>query len=150
MSRYWVSVLGEAEGLRWVLKNSRMAFTEAMADRAQGISEGDGLVLYAGRGAFHNPTRDESQLVGVARVTSPSRRLRQPIEIAGRGFVVVCDLDIEESLPERSGVPIKPLVSRLKLVKRPEVWGQYFRKGLVEIGQRDFQLLARAVRRSAS
>jgi len=143
---YWVSVLGEVEGLRWVLKNSRMAFTEAMSSKAGKIRKGDGLVLYVGRGAFHNPTRDESQLGGVAEVTSEVRRLGRPVEIAGREFVTVCDLRIEVVLPERAGVTVRPLVRRLQVVKRPEVWGQYFRQGLVSIPERDFLILEKAVR----
>ncbi len=123
----WVVVLAEAEGLRWVLEHSRMAWTEASATRASRIRPGDRIVLYVGRGAFHNPTRDESQLLGFAEVTSPVRRLPRPVELGGRTFVVGCDLRLERVLPERHGVPIRPLVGRLSFVKRKDVWGQYCR-----------------------
>ncbi len=53
------------------------------------------MILYVARGAFHNPTRDESQLIGVAEVTTPVRRFRRPLELAGRRFVCGCDLRIE-------------------------------------------------------
>jgi hypothetical protein len=150
MSRYWVLVIGEAEGLHWVLKNSKMAFTEAMSKRAGGIQPGDGLILYVGRGAFHSPTKDESQLAGVATVRSNASRSRKAIPIAGREFTTVCGIDVEIALPERRGVPIKPLVSRLRVVKRPEVWGQYFRQGLIEITKKDFDLMRRSVIRASS
>ncbi len=141
----WVVVLAEAEGLRWVLERSRMAWTEASARRASRIRPGDRIVLYVARGAFHNPTRDESQLLGLAEVTSPVRRLPRPIELAGKTFVVGCDLRFETVLPERHGVPIRPLVGRLSFVKRKDVWGQYFRSGLVQVPVRDLQVLATAI-----
>ncbi len=146
----WVAVLAEAEGLRWVLERSRMAWTEASARRAAQIRPGDALVLYVARGAFHNPTRDESRLVALAEVTTPVRRLRQPVELAGRTFVVGCDLRFEARLPERGGVPVRPLVPRLSFVRRKEVWGQYFRSGLVRVPPEDLEVLARAVREAAS
>jgi hypothetical protein len=123
-----------------------MAFTEGMVHRSSGIDRGDGLIVYVSRGAFHNPHRDVSQVVAVARIESPPVSLRRPLKIAGRTFVVKCDLSIESSLPERGGVPIKPLVARLHLVKHPEAWGQYFRQGLIEIDEQDFRFLARQVR----
>jgi len=145
----WVVVLAEAEGLRWVLERSRMAWTEASATRAARIRPGDRLVLYVARGAFHNPTRDESRLVALAEVTTPVRRLPRPVQLAGRTFVVGCDLRFEARLPERAGVPVRPLVPRLSFVRRKDVWGQYFRSGLVEVPARDFEVLAEAVRAAA-
>jgi hypothetical protein len=146
----WVVVLAEAEGLRWVLARSRMAWTEASARRAERIRPGDRLVLYVARGAFHNPTRDESQLVGLAEVVGPVRRFPRPVRIAGRSFVCGCDLRLEVVLPERRGVPVRPLVPRLSFVRREEVWGQYFRSGLVRVPPKDLQVLAEAVRQAAA
>lgn len=145
----WVVVLAEAEGLRWVLERSRMAWTEASARRAAHIRPGDRLVLYVARGAFHNPTRDESQLLALAEVVGPVRRLRAPLELAGRRFVVGCDLRFEAVLPERRGVPVRPLVRRLSFVKRKDAWGQYFRSGLVRVPPEDLEVLAGAIRAAA-
>jgi hypothetical protein len=146
---HWVVVLAEAEGLRWVLQESRMAWTAGSARRAGLIRPGDRLLLYVSRGAFHNPTRDESQLVGVAEVASPVARLRKPLAMAKREFVCACSLRFEVTLPEREGVNIRSLVERLTLVRRKEVWGQYFRSGLVQVSARDFKIMADAVRRRA-
>lgn len=145
----WVVVLAEAEGLRWVLERSRMAWTEASARRATQIRPGDVLVLYVARGAYHNPTRDESQLLGLAEVVSPVARLRRPVELAGRRFVVGCDLRFEVLLPERGGVPVRSLVDRLSFVRRKDAWGQYFRSGLVRVPAADLEVLAGAVRQGA-
>lgn len=146
----WLVVLAEAEGLSWVLEKSRMAWTEASAGRVSRIQAGDRLVLYVARGAFHNPTRDESQLLGLARVASPVRRLRRPVELAGRRFVCSCDLRFELVLPKRAGVPVRRLVDRLSFVKRKDVWGQYFRSGLVQVPPHDLDLMAAAINRHAA
>jgi hypothetical protein len=132
-----VVVLAEAEGLRWMLKRSRMAWTEASARRAEQIRPRHRLLLYVARGAFHNPTRDESHLIGLAEVASPVRRFRRPVELAGRRFVCGCDLRLEVVLPERRGAPVRPLVPELSFVRRKEVWGQYLRSGLVQVPTED-------------
>jgi predicted RNA-binding protein len=127
-----------------------MAWTEASARRAEQIRPGDRLVLYVARGAFHNPTRDESQLVGLAEAVGPVRRFPRPVRIAGRSFVCGCDLRLEIVLPERRRVPVRPLVPRLSFVRREEVWGQYFRSGLVRVPPQDLEVLAEAVRGAAA
>lgn len=140
--RHWLIVLAEAEGLRWVAENRRMAFSESLGRRARRMRPGDRLVLYVSRGAFHNPTRDRSKLAGLDTVASPVARLRRPLDLAGRRFVWACDLTFEALLPPRQGVPVEPLLDRLSFVKRREAWGQYFRAGLLELSDTDFRLMA--------
>lgn len=146
----WLIVLAEAEALRWVLRERRMAFSPGQCRRASGIQPGDELVLYVARGAFHNPTRDQSHLAGLARVVTPVQSLRRPRIIAGRSFSCGCDLELYIVLPERQGVPVRPLVPRLRFIKRKEVWGHYFRGGLIRLSSRDFQLLRHALQKARS
>ena len=143
---YWLVVLGDAEGLRWVLANKRMAFTAARRGLASEIEPDDRLALYVGRGAYHNPTRDQSQLIAVATARTKVKDLQNPIEIAGRKFVCACGLRFDVVLAERQGVPIKSLVPRLSFVHRQDVWGQYFRSSLIRLGKPDFQVIDRAVK----
>lgn len=145
--RAWLVAFGEIQGLRWVLEHERMAFSPGLSRRAVRIQPGDSLVLYVTRGAFHNPTRDRSQIVGIATVKSPVTQLRKPVAIGEREFTSACDLETDMLLPERQGLPVEPLVARLSFVKRKEVWGGYFRSGLVELPDRDFRTLARALGR---
>ena len=142
---YWLVVLGEVDGLRWVMANRRMAFTAVRQSLATKIQLGDRLIVYVGRGAYHNPTRDRSQIIGVATVRTRVRGLRMPLKIGGREFVCDCGLKIDIALPERNGVPIQPLIRKLSFVKRPEVWGQYFRSSLAPLSTSDFRLLENAV-----
>jgi hypothetical protein len=144
----WLVAFGEIEGLRWVLKKSRMAFSEGLARRATGIRSDDHLVLYVTRGAFHNPTRDHSQLAGLARVTSDVRPLREPVQIAGRPFVAACRILAEIVLPERGGLEFAPLIDRLAFIKRKAIWGQYLRAGLVRLPTADADLLTAYIRKA--
>ncbi len=141
----WLIVLAEAEALRWALANRRMAFSAGQCRKAGRIRPGDELVLYASRGAWHNPTRDESQLAGMAVVKAPVRKLPKPVPLAGREFTCGCRLEITIELPERAGVPIRPLVRTLEFVRRKDVWGQYFRSGLVEVPAADMARLRNAL-----
>lgn len=137
-------VFGEIEGLRWVLEHRRMAFPASAASRVAGMDSGDQAVLYLSRGAFHNPTRDVSRLGGIVRVTSAPRRGR-PVTIAGREFEWFAEIQPEMLLPERQGPAVKALADGLDLVKRPEVWGQYFRTSPIEVGEKDFEVMARKI-----
>jgi hypothetical protein len=144
-SQGWLLVFGEVEGFRWVLDREQMAWSRGLCPRARAIRRGDELVLYMARGAFHNPTRDQSTLVGIAKATSEVRRLRRPVTIAGREFMCGCDLTFEVVLPERQGIPFRPLVPRLGFIRRKAAWGQYFRAGLIRLPAPDLRTLHRAI-----
>ena len=141
----WLVAFAEIAGLRWVLDQERMAFTSRAAARARRIDVGDGLVLYVTRGAFHNPTRDRSQIAGLATVATPVRRLAPPVEIGGRAFAGGCDIGVEIVLPERQGIAFEPLISKLTFIRRKDVWGQYLRAGLVALPPSDFQVIRGAI-----
>jgi hypothetical protein len=146
----WLVAFGDIGGLRWVLDHERMAFSEGLALRARGVKSGDELILYVTRGAFHNPTRDQSQLAGLARVTSPVRRLRAPVTIGSREFAETCGIRVVTSLPEREGIPFKPFVERMSFIHRKDAWGQYLRAGLIALPPHDHDVLRDAIMQGAA
>lgn len=107
-SRRWIWIFGEVAGLRWVVDNQQMAFPPASRARARRIRAGDRAVLYTSRGAFHNPTRDEARLAGLATVTGACK-LSEEIEIAGREFTWACPITVDVLLPERQGPSVRAL-----------------------------------------
>jgi hypothetical protein len=147
--RTWVVVLGDRDGLRWVVKNDMMAWTKGSARKAAEIRCGDGLILYVTRGAFHNPARGEAQLVAEVRALEQPRPLAQPFLLAGRTFVSACRLRFTLLLPEKKGAPVRPIVENLAFVRRKDTWGQYFRSGLIEVPGEDFDVMAQALRDAA-
>lgn len=142
---YWVWVFGEIDGLRWVLREKRMAFAEHVRTRARRIQAGDRAVLYVSRGAHHNPTRDRSRLRGLVTVTSDCQD-GKAVRIANRDFTMTCEIKPELLHPERSGPEVRELVEDLDVVRRTDVWGQYFRNSPIEVSSEDFSRLAQAVR----
>ena len=142
---YWVWVFAEIQALRWVVDSSTMAFPESAGSRIAAMAKGDQVVLYTTRGAFHNPTRDEARLVGIATVEEDPERRSPPLEIAGREFVYACRVSIDILLPERTGASVRELASDLDLVAKPASWGAYFRQPPVRIGERDFNQMRVAV-----
>lgn len=142
----WLVVFGEIEGFRWVTENQKMAFSAGKCSRARRIRREDRLIFYMARGAYHNPTRDRSQLMGIATVEGDVNPLSRTVLIQGKQFTCGCPLRIEHILPERRGVPFDDrFVQRLRFIKRKEVWGQYLRSGLVHLDGRDAAVLYRAV-----
>ena len=146
----WIVAFGEIDGLRWVLDHQRMAFSDGLARKARKIQVGDELVLYVTRGAFHNPSRDRSQLGGLARTVSTVRPLARPLAIAGREFVATCRIEVLTSLPERSGVPFDPLIPRMSFIHRKDAWGQYLRAGLIALPPQDHDVLRDAIMQGAA
>jgi hypothetical protein len=143
-SRFWIWIFAEIQGLRWVLEHNAMAFPERAATQVAKIRRGDRAVLYVSRNAFHNPTRDESRLVGLVRVTSDAA-VHRLTKIGTREYSWLLRFYPDTILDERTGPPVRPLVKRLQRVKRPEVWGGYFRSSPIEIVEEDFRVLASAV-----
>src|SRR4051812_46290499 len=108
----WLIVIGKSEALEWIIEHSRMAFRDAV--RTDEIQPGDWFALYTSRGAYGNPTKDESQLIGRGRVTSRIRR--GAVEFAGETFAKSCSVALDEILPLRNGIAFKPLIPQLKFV----------------------------------
>lgn len=143
-SRRWVWIFGDIAGLRWVVEQGRMAFPPSAGSRAGRIGKGDRAVLYTARGAYHNPSRDEARLAGLATVTGPCERI-DGVEIAGREFTWACSITVDLLLPERQGPSARELATQLELVKHPDAWGGYFRQSPIKINEHDWQVLADAV-----
>lgn len=141
---FWIWVFGDIDGLRWVLERNRMAFPEHAAGRARRIAAGDSAVLYTTRGAYSNPTRDRSRLQSIVDVVGEANH-HEPVEIAGREVTWSCPIQPRVVLEERQGPEVAPLAAELEHVKRPAVWGQYFRNSPIAVSARDFDVLAKAV-----
>ena len=100
------------------------------------------IALYVTRGAFHNPPRDEAQIVAIGRVTSSV--VEEPLEVVGQLYKRWCDLEFEAVLPLREGLPFRPLVEELAFVTNKDAWSAYVRRTLVPLPSEDFDLIQRA------
>jgi hypothetical protein len=138
----YLVVLGDRAAIRWVLEEQRMAFPATPRAEVAALASGDQLLLYATRGAWHNPTRDRGRVIATARVASAVRRLDPPVEIAGRDFHSGCDLEITGVVPYPGGLELQPLVPRLAAFPKPHAWSIYLRRPLLRLTDDDYALLA--------
>lgn len=123
-----------------------MAFPATPRAEVRALAAGDRLFLYATRGAWGNPTRDQGRVIARASATSAVRALDEPVEIAGRPFYSACDLDITDVVPYPGGVELRPLVHQLAAFPKPESWSVYLRRPLVALTSADTELLDREIR----
>ena len=100
----YLLVLGEREAIRWVLTNQRMAFPATARAEVTALREGDELFLLSTRGAFRNPTRDRTRVIGTAVALTAVEPLDEPLEIAGRTFARGCSIRVDSLAPYLGGL----------------------------------------------
>lgn len=141
-NRNWIWVFGRAAALDEVVAKGRMGFTERAHHRVAVMGEGDRVVLYASRGAWANPPRDVSRVVGTAVLSADPSRI--PVKVLGETYPWSAPFEVVVLVenPREDGAPVRPAAPRLSFVRRPEVWGLYFRNSPLEVSDPDFEVLA--------
>jgi hypothetical protein len=145
----YLLILGHREGLSWVLKNSRMAFTASRASEGERLAIGDRLFLYTTRGCFGNPTRDRGRVIGEAEVVGRLRRRPTPLSIGGRNFTHDCRIALASLAQFRKGIVIAELVPKLEVFPDERSWSARLRRPLLPLTPNDAQLIASQLRRMA-
>jgi len=137
----YLLVLAEREAILWVLQNEQMAFPVRPRKEVSALQPGDELVLLTTRGAYHNPSRDRTRIIGTATVQSKVTQLDPQIEIAGRTFASGCDIRIETLAPYSTGPELGPLAPQIHALHGEKNWGWLLRKPLVPLDESDVILL---------
>ena len=133
-------MISEVKALRWVVEHDRMAFRSHV--HTEDVRAGDPFVLYVTRGAYHNPTSGESQVLGLGRFTSEVQSRRATVH--GETFPKSASIKVEAVLAERSGMPFKPLVDDLSFIAKKAGWPAYLRSSLVRVSEADVQVIRSA------
>ncbi|GAA3813315.1 hypothetical protein GCM10022226_37560 [Sphaerisporangium flaviroseum] len=146
MSSYLL-ILGEREAVAWVLREGRMAFPPTSRSEVNKLKVGDELFVLTTRGCWHNPTRDRTRVIGLAKVVSDVVAYEEPVSIAGRDFTRGCEIEVEQLTPYLTGVDLVPLVPRLETFpdKRAGAWSIRLRRPLLELAEADAHLLRDAL-----
>lgn len=139
----YLLVLAEREAILWVLQNEQMAFPATPRREVSALQPGDELVLLTTRGAYHNPTRDRTRVIGTATVQSKVAQLNPEVEIAGRTFASGCQIKLETLAPYSTGPEIGPLAPQIHALHGEKNWGWLLRKPLVLLDESDVVLLKR-------
>jgi len=115
------------------------------SDRAQAasaaISVGDELLLYATRGAFHNPRRDRGRIFGRAHATTPVEELMAPVALLDREFTSGFAFELDALAPPHQGVNLAELIRRLSTFPNKKGWAMRLRRPLVTLTPEDAHLL---------
>jgi len=138
----WLIVIGKSDALKWILDKKCMAFRAHV--KAEELNKGDRFAIYTSRGAYGNPTLDESQLLALGTIASPVRAITQ--DVAGETFAKSCAITIQDMLPLRHGVPFRVLIPQLKLIRSEREWPGVMHRTLVPIDEDDYATVAGAIR----
>lgn len=141
----YLLVLAEREAIRWVLLNGRMAFPSKPRREVSALKPGDELVLLTTRGAYKNPTRDRTRIIGTATVLDKVAEIVPPVEISGRTFESGCQIKIETLAPYSTGPEVGPLVPRIHELSGHKAWGMLLRRPLVPVTGSEVALLKHAL-----
>jgi hypothetical protein len=142
----YLLVIGDREALGWILSTGRMAFPSARRAEVAALQQGHELFLYTTRGAFKNPTRDRGRGIGTAQVTSPVRRLEEPVRFGEREYPIGCDLAIGPLAPFGSGLELAPLVPSLSAFDGVrDAWSTRLRRPLVRLSADDAAVLRNGI-----
>jgi hypothetical protein len=142
----YLLILGERQGLGWVIANQAMAFGEHRAAMARRLRPGDRLLLYTTRGCFHNPTRDVGRIIGSAKITDCAAKRSPPLTILGRTFPWIIHLAVGRLAPLRQGLPLAPLVASLDAFPDAATWSVRLRQPLLRLSPLDTDLLSSQVK----
>ncbi|GKV72018.1 hypothetical protein [Pseudarthrobacter sp. NCCP-2145] len=137
----YLVVLAEREAILWVLQNELMAFPARPRREVSALQPGDELVLLTTRGAYHNPTRDRTRVIGTAIVHSKVAPFEPEVEIVGRTFASGCQIRLETLAPYSAGPEIGPLAPQIQALHGEKNWGWLLRKPLVLLDESDVALL---------
>lgn len=141
----FLAVLSERDAIRWVVRERQIAFPPTPRREVGALRQGDRLFLLSTRGAFHNPVRDRTRLIGIAKTETSVHRFDDPIDVAGRSFTSGCGIRLSALAPFRMGAEFAPLVSELEKFAGQSQWGMLLRRPLVSISEHDAERLQREV-----
>jgi hypothetical protein len=139
-------VINDHKALEWVIASEKMAFRSSA--RVPAIGPGEPFAIYLTRGAYHNPTKDGSQIVALGRFAS--ELIRGGVMVDGVQYQRSCRLVITATSEPRKGLPFPPLVDDLAFIRSKRAWATYLRRTLVPIDDSDFALIAREFERATS
>ena len=139
--RYWVNTVSRSH----VQIGVAGGFTQAdhgKNSRLKRLSKGDAIVFYSPRTEF--------------QAGEPLQHFTAIGEIIDEApYQVEMTADFHpwrrrvKFLPSAE-VPIHPLIEQLDFIRNKKIWGFIFRRGLFEIGESDFNAIARAMNAGAS
>jgi hypothetical protein len=144
----YLFVLNDRPIIHWVLSQRVAPFPDLRRERAAVLREGDSLLLYTTRSAWHNAVRDRGRVVAEVTLTSPLEVLDPPVRIDIRDYSRACDFEPHGLAPFRDGVDLGEYADDMTSFGEKH-WKVALRMPLVRLNATDARVLRTPLRRIA-
>jgi hypothetical protein len=139
--RYWVNTVSRSH----VQNGVAGGFTQAdhgKNSRLKRLSKGDGIVFYSPRTEFQagEPLQHFTAIGEIVDEAPYQVEMTADFHPWRRRVTFLPSVE----------APIHPLIEQLEFIRNKKIWGFIFRRGLFEIGESDFNAIARAMNAGAS
>jgi len=137
--RPFLLILGDADGLAYVLREHRMAFTPK---RRIPLTRGDIVFLYTTRGIFRNPSAGRGLIIGQAEIISDIIKFESTLKIADRVYTSGCHLAITGLAPLGEGLELRQIVDELETFHpHPKRWAFRIYSSFVQLSPKDASVI---------
>ncbi|PCH92494.1 MAG: hypothetical protein COB84_10555 [Rhodobacteraceae bacterium] len=137
--KFWIGVVA-GDHAKIAVENRVCAFSHGKQSAVDKLSVGDPFIYYAPKsGIGEGATIQAFVALGTVTSNAPYQR-----KWAHTGFTAWVHDAGYEDIRE---VPTKPMLEDLSFITNPRYWGMAFRRGLFQIEQQDFEVIAKAMRK---
>jgi len=137
--RPFLLILGDADGLAYVLRERRMALTPR---RRIPLTRGDIVFLYTTRGIFRNPGAGRGLIIGRAEIISDIVKFESGLRIADRIYTSGCQLAITGLAPLGEGLELRQIVDELETFHpHPKRWAFRLYSSFLQLSPKDASVI---------
>ena len=137
--RPFLLILGDADGLAYVLREHRLAFTPK---RRIPLTRGDIVFLYTSRRIFRNPSAGRGLIIGRAEIISDIVKFESGLRIADRVYTAGCRLAITGLAPLGEGVELRQIVDELETFHpHPKRWAFRIFSSFLQLSPKDASVI---------
>ena len=137
--RPYLLILRDADGLAYVLREHRVAFTPK---RRIPLTRGDIVFLYTTRGIFRNPSAGRGLIIGQAEIISDIIKFESTLKIADRVYTSGCHLAITGLAPLGEGLELRQIVDELETFHpHPKRWAFRIYSSFVQLSPKDASVI---------
>jgi hypothetical protein len=137
--RPFLLILGDADGLAYVLRERRMALTPR---RRIPLARGDSVFLYTTRGIFGNPGAGRGLIIGQAEIISDIVKFESGLRIADRFYTSGCQLAITGLAPLGEGIELRRIIDELETFHpHPKRWAFRLYSSFLQLSLQDASVI---------
>jgi hypothetical protein len=137
--RAYLLILRDADGLAYVLREHRLAFTPK---RRIPVTRRDVVFLYTTRAIFRNPSAGRGLIIGRTEINSDIVKFERRLSIADRAYASGCHVAITGLVPLGDGVELLQIVDELETFHpHPKRWAFRIYSSLVQLSPKDASVI---------